>query len=475
MTVRSLRTQLLSWVLLPLSATVMLLALLDHVSANHTASMVQDRLLLGSARVIAEDILFEDGAFQQQLPPAAIELFQSGGVDKIYYRATTAGGEMLMGYTDLAQVAGSPSSPMFSEARVRGDTVRMVTLVQPVVTPQGMVPVTVQVAQTLHGHDQLLRSLWLGSLVPQILILALASGLILLGLQRGLRPVMRLRDVVLARAPDALSPIDSHAIPTELAPLVDALNSTIARHDEQVGAQRVFIDNAAHQLRTPLTLLSTQISVAQRSQDSAQRQLSLRALKRTVNQAVRLVHQLLTLSSAESPARGADRREPLDLVNLARQALEDMAGQAQARQIDLGWDCALDVAWVSGQAVMAREIVLNLIDNAIRYTQPGGVVTVGLALQGGMLALRVEDNGPGISPELREQAVTRFVRLSNVDSDGSGLGLAIVQQFAQRLGGTLSLQTASCPPGLCAVILLPLAQGAAHAQATGGQRQSGHA
>lgn len=457
MTVRSLRTQLLSWVLLPLSATVMLLALLDHVSANRTVSMMQDRLLLGSARVIAEDILFEDGAFQQQLPPAAIELFQSGGVDKIYYRATTASGVMLMGYTDLALVPGSASSPLFSTGQVRGDTVRMVVLIQPVVTPQGTVPVTVQVAQTLHGHDQLLLSLWLTSLGPQVLILALAAGLILLGLRRGLQPVMRLRELVLARPPDAATPLDSDAIPLELAPLIEALNSAIARHDEQVGAQRVFIDNAAHQLRTPLTLLTTQISLAQRSEDGPQRQAALKALKRTVNQAVRLVHQLLTLSSAEAAQRRTEHSDPVDLVKLARRALEDMAGQAQARQIDLGWDCPLYQAWVNSPAVTAREMVLNLLDNAIRYTPVGGIVTLSLHVTGAGLELRVDDNGPGIAAALREQAFTRFVRLNNADSDGSGLGLPIVQQFAHRLGGQLTLQDGPGGQGLSARLVLPLA------------------
>jgi two-component system, OmpR family, sensor histidine kinase TctE len=457
MTVRSLRTQLLSWVLLPLSATVMLLALLDHVSANRTVSMVQDRLLLGSARVIAEDILFEDGAFQQQLPPAAIELFQSGGVDKIYYRATTASGVMLMGYTDLALATGSTTAPRFINARVRGDTVRMVVLVQPVVTPQGMVPVTVQVAQTLHGHDQLLMSLWLTSLGPQVLILALAAGLILMGLRRGLQPVLRLREQVLARPPDAVTPLDSHAIPLELAPLVEALNSAIARHDDQVRAQRVFIDNAAHQLRTPLTLLTTQISLAQRSAEGPARQTALKALKRTVHQAVRLVHQLLTLSSADAAGRETDAAGPVDVVKLARQALEDLAGQAQARQIDLGWDCPPEQAWLNSPAVTVREMVLNLLDNAIRYTPPGGRVTLSLHAADHQLDLRVDDNGPGIAPALREQALTRFVRLSNTDSDGSGLGLPIVQQFAHSLGGTLTLHEGPAGHGLSARLSLPCA------------------
>jgi two-component system sensor histidine kinase TctE len=452
-----LRTQLLSWVLLPLSATVMLLALLDHVSADHTVSMMQDRLLLGSARVIAEDILFEDGAFQQQLPPAAIELFQSGAVDKIYYRATTASGVMLMGYTDLALAPGVATAPVFRNSQVRGERVRMVVLVQPVVTPQGMVPVTVQVAQTLHGHDQLLLSLWMTSLGPQVLILALAAVLILLGLRTGLQPVLRLRELVLARAPEAIVPLDSQAIPMELAPLVDALNSAIARHDQQVSAQRVFIDNAAHQLRTPLTLLATQISVAQRSDEGPRRQAALKALKHTVNQAVRLVHQLLTLSSAESLARQTEPADAVDLVSLAHQALENLAGQAQARNIDLGWDGSTDKVWVNGQAMMLREMLLNLLDNAIRYTPPGGMVTLSLRPSGDWLDLRVDDNGPGISPALRDQALTRFVRLSNADSDGSGLGLPIVQQFAHSLGGQLSLHTGPNETGLSARLHLPLA------------------
>jgi two-component system sensor histidine kinase TctE len=363
---------LLAWVMLPLASAVAVDGLFSYNDSKNIASVVQDRLLLGSARIVAEQLHFEDGAFQEHIPPAALELFESSDVDRVYYRVMTVAGQMIAGYTELAvpDVALQPEVPRFFDTEVRSSPVRAVAFVQPALTDAGIQPVLVQIAQTMHGHERLTRSLWLHAMVQQLLILALVAVLILYGLRRGLQPLIKLRDAVLAREPGALQPLEFKAIPAELSPLVVAINEYAQRLNHYTDAQRNFVQNAAHQLRTPLTLLTTQVSYAIRASDAAGRSESLAAIRQTVQQSVRLVNQLLTLSSAEVHGPADLQGEHGRLDDVVRSVLVDLAGRAQSRRIDLGFECAATDVSVRGHAVTLREIVMNLVDNAIRYTQP---------------------------------------------------------------------------------------------------------
>jgi two-component system sensor histidine kinase TctE len=319
---------------------------------------------------------------------------------------------------------------------------------QPVVGAPDVASVVVEVAQTLHGRDAFAQQLWTQSMAQQALILGLTAVLVLLGLDRGLRPLLRLRDAVQQREPGALQPLQLPAVAAELAPLVDAINQYAQRLEQAADAQRVFIQNAAHQLRTPLTVLTMQMSWALRAQDEPARLEALAALRDTVQQAVRLVNQLLTLSAAESTAHGAaDASVCLD--DLVPRVLEDLAGHAQARGIDLGFELDAPCPPVAAQALVAREIVVNLVDNAIRYTPTGGVVTARLGRGANdRVLLTIEDNGPGIAPELRERVFERYFRIDDSDSGGSGLGLPIVREFARRLGAEVALRTPASGVGL---------------------------
>ncbi len=450
----SLRARVLAWVLLPLAVVVAIDARIGFVAAEETATMFQDRLLAGSARTIAETLRFEDGAFQTEVPPAAIELFQSGGVDRIYYRVDTPGHELLIGYADLpTDPGGIPgATPRFVTTTMRGEAVRMAVLVQPVVTPNGSVPLAVEVAQTMRGHRQLLRSLWLRTVGPPLLILLLATALIAFGLRRGLRPITQLRDAMTSRPAGTLEPLALASAPSELAPLVDGLNDTIRRLDQHVSAQRTFIENAAHQLRTPLAVLGTQAAAASRAEDEVAREQSLAAIRQTVGHAGRLVSQLLTLSIADARP---PRTTPPDVVNLndmARMALENVAARAQAREIDLGFEQSGPESIIHADPVMVREVLFNLLDNAIRYTPPGGVVTVRLTENQAGTELIVEDNGPGIPEPLRALVFERFFRIDNQDSGGAGLGLAIVRQFVERMGASVELKTPAHGSGVAVVV-----------------------
>jgi two-component system sensor histidine kinase TctE len=451
---RSLRRRLLAWVMLPLAGAVVLEGVWGLRNAEVTAAVVQDRLLLGSARIVAEQLRFEDGGIEAPVPPAALELFQSADTDDVYYRVIAADGRTVSGYPELVLPDAhlQPETGQFFDAVVRGRPVRAVDYLQPVLAETGLQLVRVQVAQTLHGRTALARGLWLRAVVQQLITLALVALLVWLGLRSCLRPLLQLRDAVLARRPGSLKPLQAEAMPGELSPLVGAINEYALRLERHVSMQEVFIQDAAHQLRTPLTLLTTQLSFAVRAVDGAGREESLAAMRRTVQQSTRLVHQLLSLFNAEVHRDAEARDEPSRLGDVVRGVLEDMAGRAQSKGIDLGLEETAPDRTVRGDPVALREIVVNLVDNAIRYTPAGGVVTTRIALEGSAVVLTVEDDGPGIPPDEREKVFQRFYRIDDSVSDGCGLGLAIVRQFAEAIGAAVRLSTAPGGRGLSAEV-----------------------
>ena len=446
----SLRGRLLAWVMLPLAGAVVLAGVVSRQNAEATAAVVQDRLLLGSARIVAEQLRFEDGSIQDPIPPAALELFQSSDIDHVYYRVITSDGRTVTGYPEfqLADAKLQPETSQFFDATVRGQAVRAVVYLQPVLTETGITPVRVQIAQTLQGRTTLAKSLWMQAMVQQLASLALVALFVLVGLRNCLKPLLRLRDAVLARRPGSLHALEIAAVPVELTPLVDAINEYAMRLERHTSVQQSFIQNAAHQLRTPLTLLTTQVSYALRTSDLAGRSESLSAIRQTVQQSVRLVNQLLTLSSAEVHGPAEMHGEQGRLDEVVRSVLVDLAGRAQSKQIDLGFESSASEVSVRGHAVTLREIVMNLVDNAIRYTHAGGIVTTRIAVAPGAVTLTVEDNGPGIPESERERVLERFYRIDDGDSDGCGLGLAIVKEFSSQLGAGLTLRSASGGVGL---------------------------
>ncbi|WP_244639546.1 sensor histidine kinase [Aureimonas endophytica] len=422
------------------------------VRATETADLVTDNLLLGSARVIAEAVRVDPGgAVQVDIPPAALEIFDTGHRDKVYFRVTTAWGNLVAGYADL----GEPARVAVGEdGAFRGAAIRRLMLIHPVVGlgPDGEIGVTVAVTRL--GWSAMRGSLWLANVADQGLLVLVAGLVTVLGLQRGLAPVLRLRDAVRARRRDELEPFDPALVQTELRPLVQALNDYMTRVRRQMAAQSRFVANAAHQLRTPLTLLSTQASFAVRETDPQRRGEALQALIRSTRQVTRLAEQLLTLTRAE-PGSRAPRADRIDMSAVARQVLEAHVEEALRRGIDLGLD-EDGPAPVTGDGTMLKEMVVNLVDNALRYTPAPGRVTVAVRRAGAEVTVAVGDSGPGIPPEEREQVFERFYRIMGTKAEGSGLGLAIVREVVTGAGGTVTLGT-SGDGGLDVTVRLPAA------------------
>ncbi len=442
MRIDSLRFQLLVWLLLPLAGLVALNVWTSWRQARATADLVTDRTLDASARAIAEDVRFDRGAVDAIVPPVALEMFDTGHRDRVFYRVVTGDGRLLTGYPDLPEPASTLKEGVATHfaGSYRGEDMRFAALSYPVVgAPDGR-RVVVVVGVTLAGHGAMLRELWVGGFGRQLILLVAVGVLVVIGLRRGLAPLMRLRDAVLDKRRDDLSPLPDAAVQSELRPLVQALNTYMGRVAGQMAAQRRFVANAAHQLRTPLALLATQVAFARRTQEPAERAEALGAAELSTRHLARLAAQLLVLSRVE-PGGRRPRDERIDLGDSARMVLEGLADLAVERGIDLGLDVIAPAGTV-GDGAMVREAIVNLVENALRYTPPGGRVTVAVDGAGAEAVLTVDDSGPGIAPQERERVFERFYRVPGTPGEGSGIGLSIVREVVDGMGGALVLGTA---------------------------------
>lgn len=346
----------------------------------------------------------------------------------------------------------------FYDASYRGDLLRVVAIRQPLLGGTADESALIVVGETTIARDHMAADLWVHSLLQQGLLVVIVAVFVWFGLGRGLKPLLRLRDDVLERAPAELRPFSGEALQSELRPLVAALNQYVERLRSQIEAQRRFIANAAHQLRTPLTILATQAAYAIRSRNPTEKDETLEAIHGNARDMARLANQLLTLSSVEQGERGR-RIEQIDLVVVTRRALESQVSHALSRGMDLGFDPKPAQATMLGDATLIQELVVNLVDNALRYTPRGGVVKVGIEDVKEDWLLTVRDNGPGIPATERERVFERFYRVLGSDAEGSGLGLAIAREIAEGSGGSIYLEDAGGIGGLLVSVRLPKGQG----------------
>ncbi|HEY8099132.1 MAG TPA: sensor histidine kinase [Burkholderiaceae bacterium] len=454
MALKSLRSQLLAWLLLPLIVYAILTTWIAYGTAKEMATAVQDRLLLGSARIIAEQITFEDGMLQVVVPPAALELFQSESHDKVYYRITGPDGTLLAGYSELPTYKSKlhAEEAVYFDATFRGQDIRLVAFEQPIFSKDMKGLAVVEVGETLQSHAQLTTEIWQQTFRHQWIVLILVFILAWIGLQRSYAPILRLRNQMHKRELGALHPLQETQVPAEFTPLVHAINDYIKRLDDHMSAHGIFIANASHQLRTPLTLLNTQVIYARRCADVESKEEALSAIYDTLQHAIRLVNQLLTFSTAEAGIGHPHKKIDVDLADTAKCVIEALATMAQAKNIDLGAELCEEPAIVQGTPALIYELIANLVDNALRYTPPNGVVTAKVEHRIEGITLSIEDNGPGIPEEERGKVFERFYRLHHEQSDGCGLGLAIVREIAVASAAAIDLSSPKEGTGLIVTV-----------------------
>ncbi len=305
---------------------------------------------------------------------------------------------------------------------------------------------TIQVAQPTGVRHALAAGAAGRTMIPIVFLIAVLGGVIWFIIGRGLRPLNRVADAVEQRSASAMQPLSSADLPAEVRPLVIALNQLLGRLEGALLTHRTFIADAAHELRTPLAAVQLQIQIARRARTEEERADAFAQLEEGVKRSIHLVQQLLTLAR-EEPELVERASGPVELAQLARQAVADHASLAEAKDIDIGVEGEQPV-WITGHPEALRAMLGNLIDNAIRYIQRGGKIDVAARSQGNQAVLTVTDNGPGIAADFRERAFDRFWRGEGGREIGSGLGLAIVKNVVDHHGATVSLEPADQDRGL---------------------------
>ncbi|CDS50462.1 Sensory histidine kinase QseC [Polaromonas sp. CG9_12] len=334
----------------------------------------------------------------------------------------------------------------FSDVEAHGNRYRVYTLQTPLQT--------VQIAQDLSARTARARALALRAVLPFAWLTPLLMLAVWWIIKRSLAPIERTRQVVANRAADDFSPLEGAGLPDEVRPLVDELNLLFGRVRHAFEAQKNFVADAAHELRSPLTALKLQAQALRRLEaDPAAREAAVARLNQGIDRAIRGVEQLLLLAREDAgTGQAPGDATQVDLQQVIQLAVADVLPQARLKQIDVGLAqnaSAQTATQVSGQAEPLRILLRNLLENAVKYTPPGGQVDVALALVDGRPVLTVEDSGPGIAPENRPRVFDRFFRASDTaQQTGSGLGLAIVKAIADRHGAALALDASGRLGGL---------------------------
>lgn len=453
----SLARDLLVWLLVPLVVLVPLTAALLHTLALRPALDGLDRALTDTAVALAQIVEEKDGRTTLPLSEQTARALRADLLDETFFAVGDGQGRLLGGTPDLLALAPSlvRGQWRFFESALGGKPVRVAAHGAPC-GPSGAGVCAVMVAETLGKRGAAERAVLLAALVGASVLALAMVALAMMAVNRGMRPLRRAAADVATRSPDRLEPIDERTVPREVVAFVSALNGLFARLREAAAAQRAFIADAAHQLRTPLAVLRIEASQALTLPHAESLQPTLERLHAAAERGARLAQQLLVLARAEGAALDPSRRmERLDLARLAAGAADRWLQPSLDAGQDLGFD--LEPAWLDGDSLLLEELLGNLIHNAIEHAGPGARITVRSRAGEGRAQLCVEDDGRGIPAEDAASLWQRFRRGQGAVGTGSGLGLAIVADIAQLHGARSTLTAGEGGRGVRVCIDFPAA------------------
>lgn len=446
----SLRRRLLMWLLLPLVA-IGLVALFDtYRSARLTADEISDRVLAGSALAIAERVFVnDDGELEVDIPYVALDMLTSSADDRVFYRVGGEEGAFITGYQQLAlpdRFDRTERDLGFADGTFRGDPIRIAVFSGAAASDTLSLAYQVAVAETTNARTAMARSILFRTAMRQAVLIVAAALIVWFAVTRALKPLHRLQEAVGRRSPEDLRPI-RHTVPNEVGGLVSTINDLVKRFGRSISALRHFTANASHQLRTPLTVMRTQMEIAHRAKDREELARALGETDTAIGDAERVLSQMLVLARIDSTAQQDPSGHVCDLARTCRELCEELIARNESADVDIGYDGAESLT-IRADAVLMREMLRNLVDNALRHGGRPIEVTVRTRSDQNGTLVSVEDNGVGIPPDQRTTVLKRFQRGSQSQSEGSGLGLAIAAEIAELFGGTLSLDTAAGGRGL---------------------------
>ncbi len=453
---RSLRRRLVGRLLAPLLVLFGVSGLFTFWLSLYFANKVYDGWLYDSANSLALLVDREGDHATCDLPVAAEEIFVWDETDSTFFTVSGEKSGVLASNASLPAVplkANRYRDGFMFDTQVDKRKVHVVSL--QLDAERAGERVWVQVAETGLKRQRLARTILLAVLAPQIALLGAAFLAVSHGVKQGLRPLKMLTRMLGSQDPRSLQPLSDKQVPDEVLPLTHAVNALLLGFHGVLDSQRKFIADTAHQLRTPLTAIKLNIDRALAADAEPAKQI-LRQLRASADRATRLANQLLSLARVESGAKTLRQSESVDLLRLVRESGAEWVPRALDKNIELTLrEPATDVH-VCGDALMLREAVDNLLDNAIKYHPGNGHVWIDVS-DGHHCRLSVEDDGPGIAPGLWSKVFERFYRGDQSGDEGTGLGLPIVNEIATAHAGRVWLESGLNGVGLRVVMDLPRA------------------
>jgi len=447
----------LFWLLIPALVVMMVLTLwFSNNALKSQVDMAYDRFLAGALKLVDLNLSTQAGALSMEQPFIMLEFFELTADGRIHYRISTEDGKTEIGQSSIPMPTTPllTGQPVFYETEVLGEKVRVAALAKKIQPPDPNHPdlrIIIQVAENIDPRDAFIKVVVMNAIGRDAAAFLIGIFLVVLAVYIALRPLEKLHEQIEKRDADDLSPIDDEDLPTEILPIVKATNLHMQRYSEQAKVQRQFLDDASHQLRTPLAILKTQVSYALREHDIQEMRSALLAMQEGIDQATRMTNQMLSLAKTQDVIH-AESNPSQDVIHVnetVQQVVRHVYPMARLKHIDLGAELSDKDLVVLGHDWMIREAITNLLDNAVCYSPEFSLVTILTGDRDGQVFVRVQDSGPGIPCKDLHMAGKRFWRgVETKQHKGAGLGLAIVQSIMKWHQGRMEVTSGVETSGL---------------------------
>lgn len=450
---------LLLWLLLPSSLCVMIFTVWSSIAnIDEHVNKAFDRSLAGALYAISKNMHYESGGISMEQPFYLLELLELTTSSKVYFRVITTDGLTEIGYLDipLPKATLEYDIPVFEYGEYLGESVRVATMLVEIPASaeyRAGSSLLIQLAETQEDRNQVIHKYMWETILSNVIMLLLLFGFIYLAVILTSSLIRTASKNIENRRLDDLRPLDEKLLPREMRPLTKAINSHIDRYAKKAEQQRIFLDDASHQLRTPLSVIHTQLEYAESLTNNSELKEALSAAKNRLQKTVDLTNQFLSLARVQGSSGlhgNAEEYELIELNALAEQVVSENAISALKKKMDYGFEAAPQPVYVRGIAWLIREALNNLIINAIRYCPKGAEITVTVIDSASEAVVQLVDNGPGMSEADLAGAGKRFRRgREGKKQDGFGLGLSIVQSVMDTHHGTFEIFNNADGVGLC--------------------------
>lgn len=448
---KSLKGRLLGWLLFPLLLLSFAHLFSTYVNTQRTSTELFDKVLVNLALSISEYAIASEGDL---LTVELLELIHQTTNDKLYYKVLGPNGSFVVGYNDMPEPEGglqlTHNHIELYDAVYLNEPVRVIAVSMLSERSQFSGWTQAFVAQTIKDRNQYVMDAMVDNVYRIIFLIFIVTALLLIGISIALKPLKKLQNALKDRDIHDLTHLETEEMPAEIETLAVSINELFSRLASQIGLTKRFLENASHQLLTPIAALTLQCDMAKRHAKTDSGKEALFKIKDNAGRVARLAHQLLHLSYTEAAAFDKTKDELIDLADVARACISQFYEMANSEPVIAD----LKTARIIGNETLIVEIFTNLLENAYKYADKSVEITVCTYTENSTSILEVKDQGPGIAPELRQLVTERFFRASN-DQDGSGLGLAIVKEAVLVHHGKMEITCGDNDKGTCIRCIFP--------------------